>query len=264
MSMAKKKRRRRRRHRQPGGFWRQEVGGAPYWSIGAAVVVMFGIGAYALLASPTAPTTASTPRPVPTFSYTEREPADTAPVALFIGDSYVAGAGVSDRQLRWTALASDELGWVEENRAEGGTGYFFAVGDGDSRRPSFQEAAAAVEGVDPDVIVVSGGRNDPADSEAYRTAVRGTIDNLQSRFPDARVVVVPPMWDDDAMPQMIADRIAVTTEIATDMGATVLDVGQPLVGNADLIGGDGTHPNDAGYRAIADAFIAAWENEGLS
>lgn len=65
------KSRRRLSAGQPGGFWRQEYGGAPMWFLAAALVAVVGFGAVGVSAMASQPTVdANRPMtPAPTFTY---------------------------------------------------------------------------------------------------------------------------------------------------------------------------------------------------
>lgn len=183
------------------------------------------------------------------------------PLVVFIGDSYVAGAGATTQSNRWTTLAARELGWEEVNKARGGTGYVAAGGPAACGRdycPPFPEVLTDPFNRVPDIVVISGGRSDPLDLDAFRTGVTATLAGVRTVWPDAELVVTNPLWDDDPVPASIVDKHAIVLEVAAAHNALVLDLGQPLRDRPDLVAGDGVQPNDAGHRTIASAFVAAW------
>jgi len=191
------------------------------------------------------------PVPMPTSS--------PRPVTLFIGDSYSAGAGASAEAKRWTTLSSKDLGWSEVNAALGGTGYLATAGKdgcGLDYCGTYLEAIAGVEKAEPDVIVISGGRNDNA--RLTQEVVEETIRSATARWPEARVVVTSPLWDDDEPPVWLSDSVDRVRDAAAATGVTFLDLGQPLADRGDYLSDDGVHPDDAGYAAIANAFVGAW------
>src|SRR5690606_38814642 len=103
----------------------------------------------------------------------------------------------------------------------------------------------------PDIVVISGGRSDPSDLEAFRAGVEATLAGVRTIWPDAELVVTNPLWDDDPVPPSILDKHAILLEVAAAHDALVLDLGQPLQDRPDLVASDGVQPNDAGHRTIA-------------
>lgn len=228
------------------------------WVVAVFCVVIVGLFAVPFIVGSSAPAAEPYVRPTDAFD-PPATPAAASPVALFIGDSYSAGAGASAPALRWTTLASGELGWVESNHALGGTGYVKTSGVegcGLDYCGTYGEVIDGIEGVAPNIVVISGGRNDgPVDD--HQATVEATIRSAQSQWPAAQIIVSSPVWDDDAAPQWLAASIATVRAAASATGATFVDLGQPLAGRSDLLVEDGVHPNDAGYAALAATFTSA-------
>ena len=286
-----------------GGWWTAELAGAPRWLIAFALAVLLACifavvfngpadggtdeGAGVIVSSPSAsptpvsptpggsPTAAATPSTAPSASAspsasTSSTPLLAGPVRVaFIGDSSAAGVGASTPSARWTTRLSTRLGWSEFDYAVAGTGYLTSVTEnapavcGLAYCPNYEETVPQAQAVNPDVVVLSGGRYD-IDPDATRQervtaalrtgqAVERTIASLRSTLPDAAIVVISPIWDDDAIgPTFRAyrDSVRAATE---SLGATYIDIGEPLAGRSDLVAADGVNPNDAGHQAIADA-----------
>ena len=176
---------------------------------------------------------------------------DTPQVApttvTFLGDSYTEGAGSSkDRTHRWSTTASRSLGWSQTIIAIGGTGYV----SGDNYVNQIERVVATGS----DVVVISGGRNDVDEPiETVKANVLQVIQGITSGLPDAQVIVISPWWDDDEAPTSLGDVAAAVADTAASVGVEFIDSGQPLAGHPELMSGDGIHPNDAGYAAIAAA-----------
>lgn len=185
--------------------------------------------------------------------------------ALFIGDSYTRGAGASDVRNAWPEVASDALGWVPQIVAAGGTGYVTSLtgdpaerGCGADRCPNFlTQVKEAADRYAPDVVVLAGGRNDLGKSGVGETA-GVVIATALSRFPQAEIIVVLPVWDDDVPPEAYGDLRSAVTAAAKSAGVTTLDIGEPLAGKPGLLASDGVHPNDAGHAALAEAFVESY------
>lgn len=233
----------------------------PVWGLAAAVAFLAVAAAVAIPAalSPNVQAEAREPLPLPTMHEPEK-----APLAVFLGDSYTAGAGSSNGGFV-PAVAKGE-GWRFQNLGRGGTGFTVREDqDPDLSRQacgadyceSYQEMIPAAAKLRPDVIVVSGGRNDssedPGDIEG---AIRAFFASLREALPDSRIIVTSPIWDDDEAPAILGEIAAWEREAAAQVGAEYVDIGEPLTGAPELLDDDGIHPNDAGHAAIAEAITA--------
>lgn len=195
----------------------------------------------------------------------------------FIGDSYTQGAGASHPDRRFTSVLSRTQGWAESNFGFGGTGYDTAldgsraeVACGQSICPPYGAALAQVASAAPDLLIVSGGRNDSAASgdAGYDDVVAQFYRDAQAAAPGARIVALSPLWDDDPAPASLANIVTAVQAGVEAVGGTYIDIGQPLKGHPEMVIDDGVHPNDAGHAAIAaavkDALAAAGLDEGLT
>lgn len=180
--------------------------------------------------------------------------------ALFIGDSYTQGFRASAHANRWTTLVCQAFGWSEDNRGVGGSGY--SVG-GESNKTFLQQLQAAkADNSTPDIIFISGGRNDGGTT--ITTKAEETFRYAKTNWPTARVVCIPALWGDcrpisvDA--QYRADDIK-TAALNEGVGM-IWDSWQWLYNLADQIHDLGSgnldmHPNDKGYATIAHHVIQA-------
>ncbi len=180
---------------------------------------------------------------------------------LFIGDSYTQGFRVTNTANRWTTLVSARLGWQESNYGVGGSGF---NGGGDSNRPFLAQAQKAkADGVNPDVIIVAGGRNDGA--TAIGAKAKAVFDYLRVTWPTARLVTIPVFWGDYR--PVGPDEMARANEIrqaASDTGnvQVIWNSWQWMYGHPEwaynLGGGNlDMHPNDTGYAQMAGHVIEA-------
>ncbi|WP_224752034.1 SGNH/GDSL hydrolase family protein [Microbacterium helvum] len=114
---------------------------------------------------------------------------DGARVLVF-GDSWVYGSAASDPSLGFAYLLADELGVETVVDGVRGSGYLKPGIDG----PAYGERIAALDpALDPDVIIVEGSINDRnLYPSGYRDAVTSAWDALQTRYPDAAIVILGP------------------------------------------------------------------------
>lgn len=223
-------------------WWRADTAGAPRWLIPLATAALAATVAFVLW-SPQSHLRLARP----------------APTVLFIGDSYSSGAGASTKEKRWTTLVSGQEGWVERNAALGGTGYVAESGPagcGKEYCPPYRAALDAYFDANgaPDVVVVSGGRNDLG-KPGVSAAVTEFWDDLCRRS-GVSVIVTSPLWHSAKEPASLVELADQIRSESGRCGARYLDLGQPL-DRPSLLAEDGVHPNDAGHAAIARAFTAA-------
>jgi len=236
---------RRRRGIAGAHWWQHDWGGMPVWSVALAVVAVGG-----LLAGGAALRPSEAIEDVP------------SPIVVFLGDSYTAGVGATDRARGWASLVGDAEDWRVRNLARGGTGFASTVVGDDAPAacgrdicPAFGEMAIEGASLLPDIVVVSGGRNDIGDTPVDAD-VEAFFDTVAASYPGSRIYVTDVLWHEQA-PEAVTRLSEVVHDDAERIGATWLDIGQPLAGGGALLAADGIHPSDAGHRAIARAVIDA-------
>ena len=179
---------------------------------------------------------------------------ESVPVVVFLGDSYSKGIGASTNGKRWTTLVSAAMGWSELNLAEGGSGYTTSYL---GQKTDYAIKLDIVAAAQPDILVVSGGRND---YEAGTSSITGAVavslfQAIKAAAPNTEVIVTSPIWDSTVPPADFATLIDGVKTATESAGARYLDIGEPLADHPDMIDPDGLHPNDAGHRTIAGAVI---------
>jgi lysophospholipase L1-like esterase len=107
----------------------------------------------------------------------------------------------------------------------------------------------------PDIVVVSGGRNDGATD--VKTAAAALFTGLRQQLPQARIFAISPMWDASPYPRTMEALGAVIRAQVERVGGRYVNIGHPLKDRPDLITKDGVHPNAAGYQALAASVNAA-------
>ncbi len=187
---------------------------------------------------------------------------DDGSTVAFIGDAYTLAPSADDPA--WTSVAADELGW-RPVEVDPGAGYDTSLTGaeasdycGKSSCPAYQDLVGEVTGETPDIVVISGGRNDGR--KGIGGAAEELFSTLKEDLPDARIVVLSPFYDDDPAPSWLDKQSAALEKAAGDVGVEFVDVGRPLEGKADLVGEDGKLPNAAGQEAIGKAVASALAN----
>jgi lysophospholipase L1-like esterase len=228
------------------------------WGIGGVAAVgalVLGLAGFALAQTRDAPANAGSVPQLPAAS--ALADSTNSLRAVFVGDSYTAGAGATDSSVSFARLATDRMGWDLVNLGRGGTSYLAtsdAAGCGLAYCPNYVEMIPTVAAADPDVVVISGGRNDTMGPEVAAQIER-LYTELRAAVPDAQILALSPLADDDAAPPGFARMGATIKASVEETGGSYLDLGQPLAGRPELISDDGIHPNDKGHAAIADTLV---------
>jgi lysophospholipase L1-like esterase len=180
---------------------------------------------------------------------TSRGPVAGQLVVAFLGDDWTAGAGASRKGKRFTSLVASALGMDEQNFGIAGTGYAKASATGGA----YGTRLGAVVASDPQVVVVSGGRNDRSDAAAtVADAAQLIFAHLHTELPNAVLIAVAPFWGDSDLPPEMAALSSAVEQGVTDAGGSYLDLADPIHGHPDFMADD-ADPNDQGYAAIATA-----------
>jgi len=170
-------------------------------------------------------------------------------VVAFLGDDWTAGAGASSTGKRFSTVVSRQLDLAERNFGGEGSGY----AKSGPNAGTYRRRIAAVVAADPDVVVVSGGRNDRADSASTAAeAARKLFATLHDELPDAMLIAVAPFWGDSDLPAELAALSTAVKQAVTKAGGSFVDVDDPIHGHPEYMADD-ADPNNRGYAAIAAA-----------
>ena len=192
-------------------------------------------------------------------SETSQAAPSTQKTALFIGDSYSAGKGAGNVAKRFTTLTADAMGWREVNAAQGCTGYVAQCWQNGKLHISYEAVLQTIT-FQPDIVIVSGGRNDQWTSNTS-ASIYWFYACLHAKFPKAQLFATSPIWGSTRKPpaKMQLLQTAVRTA-ALGNGATYIDLGNPLLGHPEYMAKDAIHPNVSGHAAIANALIRSLAN----
>ena len=198
----------------------------------------------------TSPTSAASPSSTPTSA--------ARPTAAFIGDAYTTGVGGGGT--KWTTLLAQREGWREVNLGYRGTGYgmvFHAADCPANGCPNYLQVVSQAVAAHPDIVVVSGGRNDMTNQGKATTNIPKVFQQLRQQLPKARIVAVSPLWASGSTPTALTALGAEVRSAVQSVGGQYVDAGSPLSGGSGLLSSDGVDPSADGYRAIATAVEAA-------
>lgn len=122
---------------------------------------------------------------------------------------------------------------------------------------------------DPDTVIIMLGTNDtkeanwdttdPAGSKAsFKADLLALVEDYQSLSAQPKVYLATPAWIQSGTPQSIFTNgmIAAIQEVAKEKGCTVIDINAATLDRTDLFNKGSWHPNDAGYRYIAETMLS--------
>lgn len=177
------------------------------------------------------------------------------PIALWIGDSYTAGAGATTSATGEALATSAALGWQSDMDAEGSSGY---VARGRRQSPTYDAVpariasdAASFTGVD--VVLLDAGRNDVGHPpKAFRRAVVSSFDAVAKGFPSSAVVVIAPFLMTSKPQSFLAMRRVLRQQARMRRWAYVDPIAEGWINrvSAKLVVSDRIHPNQQGYDYI--------------
>ena len=228
-------------------------------NIGLAVLTVFVLaGAAWVVVKPYPGESWQPPRQAAATSRQPQQREPQATTAAFVGDSYVAGTGATRPSKRWSSQVAQQMGWKEINFGQAGTGY---VNPGDSPDESaLPQRVKSVIAAHPDVVVVSTGLNDVAggySKREVRTAVNQTYRRLRAGLPQARIVAVAPLWPDDSPPAKLTRISKAVKSAAARVDAEYVQTRPWYDDLSQRLAPDGLHPDNAGYRMLANKVSAA-------
>jgi len=210
---------------------------------------------------------AAVPSALPTFAFPAIEPSASASATpseplrvVTLGDSLMSGFGLPPQQA-WPMLLASRAHVSLTNLACPGMGF---VVQGDCGTP-YAGLVPAVAALQPELLVVESSSNDFwEDEDQLRVDTADTVDQLHSAAPDARIVGLSTIWNDDAE---VPGDTKVTSDALKDavesVGGTFVDVGQPLAGHPEWMQDDEVHPTPRGQRAIEQTVMSALQDAGV-
>lgn len=190
---------------------------------------------------------------------------DKKDIAIFIGDSYTQAnsLGENDRNKRFSTIVSNRLNLIEKNFAVGGMGYVTGATtysqqlDNAISDTSFKKSKVKY-------VFINGGRNDGADipfmDTTYTNAVKNTVQKAIDNYPNARVIIIPMMWDYTNIISAIYPIYQTIIYACQTLDCVIIPMAYSwLTGYRDFILSDNVHPNVDGHNIIANHICNALE-----
>ncbi|MCJ1706690.1 SGNH/GDSL hydrolase family protein [Microbacterium sp. VKM Ac-2923] len=216
-----------------------------------------------------APGATASPSPAPSTSVTSSAAASSTEVAptsssrervVTLGDSLMSGFGLTASEA-WPRLLAEGTHLSVINLACPGMGF---VVQGDCGTP-YSGLVPAVAALQPDLLIVESSSNDFwQDGDEIRFDTASTLESLHAAAPDARIVGLSTIWNDD--PE-VPDDTGVTSDALRDavesVGGTYIDVGQPLAGHPEWMQDDDVHPTARGQKAIEQSVMSVLQRAGV-
>lgn len=223
-----------------------------------ATVAVAGVA----LRSPTPP-----PYTLPA-GYQLGRPVPQPPAALMVGDSFAEGTGATVGG-GFAPQVCSQMGWTCNVEAEGGTGFVNNGHTGEGADPTKASYGARLQADKgrylADVAIVTGGRNDLSVPGDPVTAATEYLHALHAAYPQAKLVVVAPFWNDADPPAQLLNMRDAEKSTAAELGATFID---PLADGwtlrPDQLVADGVHPNQAGHDELARRLVAALRQQHVT
>jgi hypothetical protein len=170
------------------------------------------------------------------------------------GDSY---ADQSDTTRTWPYQISQLTGSDVKNYAVAGAGFNVS----DKLFITQIDTALADNQLDPTavgIVICAGGRNDIMEPDVASTRSSAFVDKARTSFPNARILMVPMLWDSVPSGGYERAKAAGISEGATKAGAEVIQWAWTWnIGNKTNFPTGDIHPNADGAKVIASYMVSA-------
>ena len=198
---------------------------------------------------------------------------DAEKTMLVLGDSIVNGTGPTRSANMWTFKARDHF------KAQGATVRLVQMansGSSSSEHESWRQAGR-YDGLDADAVVYAVGVNDAVGAvppTTYRANLEAFWNHAQNRWPNATVIVAGPTPVENAATHASAELLrAEAADFVADasdarlkyinLGTAFSRTDASYYASTDPAGSR-VHPDDDGHAAIAAAFTAAVDAQGIT
>jgi len=174
------------------------------------------------------------------------------PLVAFLGDSWTAGVGATDRR-GYVVRTADRLGWGYANFGVGGSGYSVPG----PHHSLFVERIPQLVALHPDLVVVQGSLNERRSSPGrLGPAARRALAELATALPPGTPVLVVGASYNPGTADATIDWInREVSRAATAAGLPFIDpaAARWLDPHDPGLWSDTIHPDDRGHQLVADA-----------
>jgi lysophospholipase L1-like esterase len=174
------------------------------------------------------------------------------PLVAFLGDSWTAGVGATDRR-GYVVRTAERLGWGYANFGVGGSGYSVPG----PHHSLFAERIPQLVALHPDLVVVQGSLNERHGAPGeLGPAARSTLAQLRTALPPGTPVLVIGASYNPGTANSTIDRInREVSQGAAAAGVPFLDPAAAgwLDPHDPALWSDTIHPDDRGHQLVADA-----------
>lgn len=179
--------------------------------------------------------------------------------AFFVGDSYTAGTPIGGAGARnYSQILASAYSFSANTAARGGSGY---VKPGPRSRPFEAEQLPALVSNNPDLVIIVGSRNDGGQRpEVVGAAATHLYESIRTALPRVRMLVVGPIWTDEAPPRRVLATRDAVRGAAIRQGIPFIDPIREAwftSSHPELIASDGVHPTDEGHEHMASRMSEA-------
>jgi acyl-CoA thioesterase-1 len=182
--------------------------------------------------------------------------------ALFLGDSYSVGVGATPWTQGFVYKVAEHYGWQPHNYSARAVGYL--KGKTPTSFPilskclspqgclhySEQFEKAIADGIRPDIVFVSGGRNDDP-GPTFEPAVKALLAEIKLVTPHAKIFVTSPI-NYGPESAVMAYKSAIVRDACRDENVSFIELGAPLLTHTGLLYRDQIHPSNKGSLLLAD------------
>jgi len=220
---------------------------APRSRLLAAVAVVLAATAAVLVATGVPGGAAPAPTPPPATHLVAGQP-----LVAFLGDSWTAGVGATDRR-GYVVRTAERLGWGYANLGVGGSGYSVPG----PHHSLFAQRIPQLVALHPDVVVVQGSLNERHSTPGrLGPAAQATLAQLTAALPPGTPVLVVGACYNPGTADPTIDWInREVSRAATEAGLPFVDPAAAgwLDPHDPGLWSDTIHPDDRGHQLFADA-----------
>lgn len=170
-------------------------------------------------------------------------------IIVTFGDSYADTANTRS----WAYMLAKKLGWTLHNYAKNGAGY---ISPNTTYMSEFNTAKTdkTYNHDDVSLVVIGGSRNsNDGYSGKIKTAARELFQSVSGEYPNARIIVVPLLWDKTPESGYWRYNAASIAEAAILTGVESIPWAWTWnLGREDAFDNNDTHPNELGTNVIVN------------